>query len=171
MREICEDLKAHSIEVLAEWERLVREEPWYSLPAEHRIDSLPEVVVGLVEASLCRPQDWDACRQKILAAAAHGQNRRERGIPEWMMFTEYHLLRRAIWTYLVSRWGASDKIVDAIMRIDTAITGATNASMWGYYRVEVEALGKWEEGMDRLIASSPLLGRAEQPPRGEREKS
>lgn len=171
MREICDDLKAHTAELMTTWERLVREEPWYSLPAEHRVNSLPEVVVGLVEASLCRPHEWDACRQKILAAAAHGQNRREQGIPEWMMFTEYHLLRRAIWTHLVDRWGPSDRIVDAIMRIDTAITSATNASMWGYYRTEVEALGKWEEGMERLIASSPLLGRTEPTRGGERERS
>jgi hypothetical protein len=45
------------------------------------------------------------------------------------------------------------------MQIDTAITLATNASLWGYHRQEIEGMGKWQEGMERLIESSPLLRR------------
>lgn len=157
MMEICDDIKENASEVMAEWERLVREQPWYSLPAKHRIDNLPDVVVGLVEASLCRPMAEDAHRMNVNAAVEHGESRRAQQIPEHLMLTEYHLLRQAIWYYLERRFGPSDRVTSAIMRIDTAITLATNASMWGYFRAEIEAQGKWEEGLERIVRSSPLL--------------
>jgi hypothetical protein len=159
MKEICEDIKQHVSQVLLEWEELVREQPWYSLPAEHRIDSLPDVVVGLVEAALCNPSDEGAHRQKVEAAAEHGFHRREQEIPESLIFTEYHLLRLAIWRYLSRRYPPSDRITQAMLRIDGAITVATNASLWGYYRPEIEALGKWEEGVARITSSAPMLSR------------
>jgi hypothetical protein len=154
MRAICEDIKQHVSEVLVEWERLVREHPWYSLPAEHRIDSLPDVVVGMVQASLCEPQDTEAHAQNVGAAVEHGSHRREQGIPETLLLTEYHLLRLAIWRYLSRKFPPSDRVTGAMLRIDSAITVATNASMWGYHRPEIEALGKWEEGVRRMIGSS-----------------
>jgi hypothetical protein len=157
MKAICEDIKSHVSDVLVEWEQLVRKQPWFSLPPAHRIDSLPDVIVGLVEASLCNPVDEEAHRMKVLASAEHGQHRRDQGIPEHLIFTEYHLLRQAIWHYLVQKFGPSDQTAAAIMRIDTAITLATNASMWGYHRREIEALGKWDEGIERIVSSSPLL--------------
>ena len=157
MREICEDIKENVHAVIAEWERLVREQPWYLLPAEHRVNNLPAVVVGLVEASLCRPVAEDAHRMNVTAAVEHGESRRAQRIPEHLMFTEYHLLRQAIWYYLERKFGSSDRVTSAIMRIDTAITLATNASMWGYFRAEIEAQGKWEEGVERIVRSSPFL--------------
>ena len=157
MKEICEDIKSHVPEVVTEWEWRVREQPWYSLPAEHRIDNLPEVIARLVEASLCNPADEAAHRQEVRVAAEHGANRREQGIPEHMILIEYHLLRQALWHYILRTFGGSDRTHTAIMRIDTAITLATNASMWGYHRAEIEALGKWEEGVEQITASSPFL--------------
>jgi hypothetical protein len=157
MQMICDDLKLNVNGVVAEWERLAREQPWYTLPTEHRIDSVPEVVLGLVDASLCNPTDGQAHQQHIRSAADHGHHRRNQGISEQLLFTEYHLLRQAIWYYLVRRFGHTDAVIEAIMRIDTAITVATNASLWGYHRDEIEALGKWQEGMDRLVRASPLL--------------
>jgi hypothetical protein len=162
MKAICEDIKSHVQEILADWEGLVREEPWYSLPREHRIDSLPAVVVGIVDASLCAPAEKEAHRAKVAAACEHGSTRREQGIPEHLILTEYHLLRWAIWRYLHRKFGPSDRVADAIMRIDMAITAATNASMWGYFRPEVEAQGKWEEAFDRIVASSPFLAAGEE---------
>lgn len=125
-------------EVPVEWERRVREQPWYSLPADHRIDSLPEVVVGLVEASLCSPQDADAHHHNVLAAAAHGTHRREQGVPEPMILTEYHLLRTAPWPYLSRTLGAWDRVTEAIVRIAAAISLATNASMRDHRRSEAD---------------------------------
>lgn len=157
MKDLCEDIKANLDAVMEEWERLVREEPWFSLPREHRFNNLPGVVTGLVEAALCAPKSEYSHRTKVMHAAEHGHNRREQGIPESLIFTEYHLLRQALWYYLIRKHGPSDRVVRAIMRIDTAISTATNASMWGYYRSEVEALGRWEESVERLVKSSPIL--------------
>jgi hypothetical protein len=160
MKHICEDIKSHVADVLDEWVNLVREEPWYSLPPDHRIDSLPDVIVGLVEASLCNPADIEAHRQKVAAAAVHGTHRREQSIPEHLILTEYHLLRQALWRYLTRRFGSSDHTTAAIMRIDVAISLASNASMWGYHREDIEGMGKWESGLERIIATSPLLASA-----------
>ncbi len=44
-----------------------------------------------------------------------------------------------------------------MMRIDSAISLATNASMWGYFRPEIEGSGNWKEGIERMISSSPLV--------------
>jgi hypothetical protein len=161
MKAICEHLKGHVSDVLVEWEQLVREQPWYSLPPDHRIDSLPDVIVGLVEASLCAPADVESHRRQVAAATEHGWHRRIQEIPEHLLLTEYHLLRQAIWYYLVDQFGSSDRTTAAIMRIDIAITVATNASMWGYYRSEIEALGRWNEGMERIVSTSPLLREAQ----------
>jgi hypothetical protein len=157
MDDYCRDLRQHVGEVLAEWEQLVRKQPWYSLPPEHRIDNLPDVVVGLVEASLCEPRNLERHRQQVEAAVGHGFHRRTQGIPESLILTEFHLLRQAIWNYLVRKFGPAEGVVTAIMRIDCAITLATNASMWGYHRPEITALGKWDAGIERLSSSSPLL--------------
>lgn len=159
MKAICEDVKRNVPEVLAEWERLVREQPWFSLPPEHRIDSLPEVVVGLVEASLCAPGDVEAHRQNVHAAADHGTRRREQRVPEHLILTEYHLLRLAMWHYITAKFGSSERTTNAILRIDVAISLATNASMWGYHRPEIQAMGKWEEGIERMTTSAPYPAR------------
>lgn len=157
VKDVCEHIKAHVAEVIAEWDRLVREEPWFTLPAEHRINSLPEVVVGLVEASLCDPADVESHRQKVHAAAEHGYHRRTQNLPETVIFTEYHLLRQAIWHYLDSVGTEPRKLLRAVSQIDLALTVATNASLWGYHREAIEALGKWDEGMERLVHESPFL--------------
>ncbi|HEV2149266.1 MAG TPA: hypothetical protein VGR37_17825 [Longimicrobiaceae bacterium] len=158
MRAICEEIKANVPEVLAEWERRVRSQPWFTLPKEERVGSLATLLVELVDASLCSPPDVEAHRRAVKAAAEHGEHRRRQGIPDASLFTEYHLLRQAIWNFLCARYPPSERLVDAIARIDTAITTATNASMWGYNRAEIEALGKWDEGLERITQSSPFLG-------------
>lgn len=157
MRALGTDIKANVAEIVQEWEILVREQPWFALPAEHRTTGLPEVIIALVEASLCEPSDVESHRRIVQAAAQHGWNRRTQSIPEGLLLTEYHLLRQALWRYLTRKFGPSHRTVEAITRMDTAITVATNASLWGYYREEIEALGKWDASVETLALSSPLL--------------
>jgi hypothetical protein len=158
METICTHLKAHVAEIIAEWEHLVREQPWFMLPPDHRVNDLPHVVIGLVESALCSPTDERSHRQSVDAACRHGTSRRQQEVPEHLMFTEYHLLRQAIWHHL-SRTFPPAETADAILRIDGAITLATNASMWGYHRPEIEAQGKWEEGIERIVETSPFVRR------------
>lgn len=157
LAEICQDLKTHVGEILRGWEERAHGEPWRSLSPEQRIDHLPSVVVGMAEASLCDPQDREAHRQKVAAAAEHGRTRRSQGIAEQVMLAEYHLLRQAIWAYLAERFGHSERTTDAILRIDSAATDATAASLWGYHRDELVALGSWDAGIERIAGLSPFL--------------
>jgi hypothetical protein len=156
MERICESIRSQAPEVLIEWENVLREQPWYSLPAEHRTGGLADVVVGIADASLCEPGAEDVYRELVLASAAHGTHRREQDIPDHLILIEYHLLRQALWRFLTAKFGSAPDVVTAIMRIDMAITVATNASMWGYHRPEVEALGKWEVAIERIVADCPF---------------
>jgi hypothetical protein len=160
MESICSDLLENADDVLAQWERLVREYPWFSLPAAYRTDNLADVLAGLVRSALCEPSVRATQWENVNAASAHGEHRRRQGIPEHLLFTEFHLLRQEIWQHLVSAHPPSEAATGAMLRIDAAISLATNASMWGYHREEIEAMGKWEEGMERIVASSPFLARS-----------
>ena len=156
MRTLCKDLRENVSVVLERWEALVRAQPWYSLPADTRLEGLDEVVLGVVEASLCEPMESKAHQRNVEAAARHGARRRAQGIPETMIATEFHLVRQALWGYLRARHpDAHRDVTEAILRIDAVILPATTACMWGYYRVEVEAMGKWDAAMERLVDEAP----------------
>lgn len=157
MKAIGEAIQRHLTDILAEWERLVREEPWYSLPSEHRLDNLRDVVIEMAEAALCARQERAAHRRLAETAAEHGAHRRTQEIPEHLILTELHLLRHALWHYLTRTFGSSDRTTRAILRLDRALALATNASMWGYYREEIDALGKWDAGMEQIVSRSSLL--------------
>jgi hypothetical protein len=157
MKQICEDLKAHIAEVVRLFERLADERPWLELPEENRVDHLPELIVGLVEASLCDPFDFDAHRKKVAAAAVHGRQRFLDGCPHHLLFEEYDLLREAIWRYMRQKFGWSDRTTEAIMRVDAATTLATRGSLWGYHSVEYGEQEDVEAAIDRIAASSALL--------------
>ena len=47
LRSICDDLREHLPEILVEWSSLTTEEPWLSLPQEHRLNNLPNVVIDV----------------------------------------------------------------------------------------------------------------------------
>lgn len=155
MNQIGADLKANAHRIVEAWDQAAHGEPWLSLPKDYRIDHLPRVISGLAEASLCNPHDVDAHRSQLWAAAKHGAERRRHGFSEHMLFREYHLLRHIIWRYL-QRQGYT-KQVEAITRIDTAISLATTASLRGFYRSEFEERGEWPECLEVLVSESPFL--------------
>jgi CheY-like chemotaxis protein len=145
---------ASSDKVLAEWERAVAEEPWFTLPREDRDGALPDVVVSLAEASLLQPNRDDSCRKAVVAAAAHGQRRRKQNIPETSIPIEFHLLQQAIARFLMNEFEPSDDLHAAIRALDGMISLALNACMWGYFRDEIEAQGMWAVAVDRLVESA-----------------
>jgi hypothetical protein len=156
MNAICEDLRRHIGEIVGEWERLARAARRPS-SSEHRAsEALADVIIGLVEASLCTPANVSAHREKVRAAAEHGYECRQRGLPDEAVLSEYHLLRQALWEYLARSFGPH-RSLKAIARIDSAISIATTASLWGYNREEIRSLGKWEQGLERMTLASPLL--------------
>jgi hypothetical protein len=157
MKKLGEAIQKNVSEIVTEWETMIRQQPWYSLPEEDRLEPLPAVIMGLVDAALCRPDSVEAHRANVEAAANHGRERRRHGVPEYLMFTEYHLIRQAIWYFVVRTFGASEYTAAAIMRIDGVISTSTNAAMWGYHREEIEGLGKWAEGIEGLVRSAQLV--------------
>ena len=156
MRFVCDDLKAHIPEIMREWEAITHEEPWTSLPKTYRVDALPEVTLGLFEASLCDPADRDNHRRQIEAALEHGARRREHGFADSVLLTEYYLLREAIWRYL-SMTFPGETAGEAILRIDSAIMLATRATLVGYHRQEYELAKRWDATVERLVNDSPLF--------------
>ena len=81
MKEICQNIKSHVSEVVEEWETLVREQPWYSLPAEHRISNLPEVIVGLVEAFCAIPWMREPTGRRSVLPWSMGSTAASRAFP------------------------------------------------------------------------------------------
>ena len=55
MRAVCEDLKAHAVELVAEWQTVAAEVPQLDLPIDHQIGELPGLIIGLADAALGAP--------------------------------------------------------------------------------------------------------------------
>lgn len=153
--ELCEHLHEHIPEILVEWQSATAEEPWLSLPRADRVDYLPPVIRSLVDVALCGRSSLAVIRAHLYAAAAHGHDRREQGFAHDLLFSEYYLLRQAMW-YYVRRLAPPLRASDAIMRIDEAITLSTRASLCGYYQPELERAGRWPAVMEELAADAPL---------------
>lgn len=152
LRYVAEHLLATVGAILARWEDLVREEPWFSLPREHRLDNLSQIVAAIVDVALLHPGDREATRVALMAGATHGDQRRECLIPETMIPIEFHLLRQALWRHLIETVTMSEDTSRAIIAIDGVITTVLNAAMWGYYRPEIDAHGGWNNAIEKLIA-------------------
>ena len=155
---LCADPNALVPEVMAEWQALASEEPWHTLPNAHRFDSLPDLVAGLLDASVCQPNDRAAYRAKLEAAATHGSTRRTQGFAHDLLLTEHYLLREAIWRVLRRRY--PDDATTLVLRVDSAVTAATRASLHGFHRAEIERAGRWPAVIDELADGSPLVEQA-----------
>ena len=154
LKRIGAHLKANVDALLEEWEQLVLEEPWFSLPREERLNNMGNVIDAMATAALISVDDAGVRRRIVKDAAIHGESRRRQEIPETLMPTEFHLLSRAIWHYLSETWRAADDTFTAILAIDGLTTLALNAAMWGYFRDEVEGQVAWDAAVERLIAPS-----------------
>ena len=163
---IAVDVTENTDAVLEEWEKLVREEPWFSLPREDRMGFLTEIVASLGEAAVIHPNETESCRKTVIAAAAHGRSRRTQNIPESLLPIEFHLLRRALWRYMTQKFPPSDDLHAAILAIDSSISLSLNACMWGYFRDEIEAQGMWETAVERLVESACNTGSRKEPATG-----
>lgn len=155
--QLCRRLRADIPHILSDWQAIIDEEAGQDLPADYRLIDVGDLVLQLVEAAVCRPADLEAHRRGVLAAATHGTALRGFGIREDLIFQEYALLRRAFWYRL--QWLERDgrTALDAIERIDRSITLATMATLHGYHREELEALGRWDEILRLLMHEAETL--------------
>jgi hypothetical protein len=157
MKDIGERLKHDAHIVIERWQTLVRESPLAGLPPDHDIDHLPGVIAGLAEAALCRPSDVEAHRSNTAAAAIHGEHRRRHGFPDSVIFSEFHLLHHALWSYLRESTIGEARTSAAILRLDAELALDTTASLCGYHREELTQSGRWPMCIELLAEESPLL--------------
>ena len=137
----CDDVKAHLAEVLVEWHTVTGDQPWLSMPPENRVDHMPQLIRDLSDAALGTPVDLEARLRTLDAAVKHGEERRAHGFSDGLLLAEYILLREALWRY-IRRAAPLEEAGPAIMRIDSAITLASRAALYGYHARELEELGR-----------------------------
>ena len=157
MREIGDLLKADARAVVGLWQSFVSESLLADLPPAADIDHLPDVIVGLADAALNHPNDFEAHRRNVALAAMHGEHRRQRGYADSVIFTEYHLLHHAIWAYLKNSAIDPRTTAAAILRLDAELALDTAASLCGFHREQLTRDGRWPECLDRIAEESPLL--------------
>lgn len=156
-QDVCRAIHRDTDEIIERWLEAAKEEPWFSMPREKMVDALPYVIGRLVDVALLAPGDEQLHREKVLAAARHGEERREQGIPTESIFREYHFLRVSLWRYLESLLDEDRTRLEAITRIDLAISIACRASLYGYHRQELEESGDWPRRVEHLASESSLL--------------
>lgn len=156
-KQICDALRENLPEIVRRWSALTEDLPWGDLTPEERTEHVPEVILGLARAAICAPGDAESHSEKIWKSAAHGESRRARGLPETTLLAEYSLLRQAIWSYIRDLDTRPERALEAITRMDLAMTLATQAAMHGYNRQEMERLGLWPKKIEQLTRASPLL--------------
>jgi hypothetical protein len=160
MQQLGIDLTEHvpqilrvSAEVLAE---TLAETP-LSLPPDHTLEPLAEVILDLADASLLHPHDPAAHERKVAAAVRYGELRRQEGAPERVIFAEFAALREALRRYLGRCGRPRPTVREARIRLDMASSVAELAAIRGYHRAEFERVGLWETLTVRLARESPLL--------------
>lgn len=159
MQMMCEDLQGHAHEIVAEWNRLARNQPRLGdLPTSYLWDSLPRAVSGILGATLCAPRDRAMQRELVEAALEHGQDRRASDIPPDMVFTEYALLHEAVWHH-IQRVEEPKQQLDTILKVDIGISLATRASLTGYHHAELAANGSWAAVVDHLVEEALMFNR------------
>ena len=95
-------------------------------------NDLVALIRRLGEAALTREGErGKPTRDLIRVAIQHGRERRADGFTEEMLFREYHLLRRGLWSEL--KQTNPELASETIIRIDAEISMATCASLRGFH--------------------------------------
>ena len=158
MRLACEHLKDRIADIMLEMTALTADEPWVSLPAEHRVDGLPNATERLFDWALCDPENESHRVMALEVAAVHGRTRREQGLGDDVLLREYYLLREAIWRVVRALHGGdvtTEKVV-VMGRLDRALSTSQRAALLGYYSAELTARGDWPHRLHLLCAEAAL---------------
>ena len=143
-------------------------------PERYGVDSVHEVLRGVLDVALGDGGDKDASERLVRAAAAHGDQRRVQGTGDEALLREYHALRVALWRYLERAAVPASEALTAIRRVDVVITVATTAALRGYHRSGMNPNPDWAthllrsvaSGSDDIVAAFGRPGRADQGRRG-----
>jgi hypothetical protein len=127
--------------VMKRWRHAVATEPGLMGARDLDVDSLPELIGTAVDVLDERP-DPDTARRNLLHwALEHGRHRICEGVPDDMLFKEYHVLRYALWDTIRERHGANRNSTAVITKLDAVLSVAARASLRGYYHEHFEKGG------------------------------
>jgi hypothetical protein len=136
--------------VLAEWRALASQEPWSNIKVSRLMNGLPEIL-----PKLFREAERGSTRVSIdiaeLITEAHGQFRRDDGIPLPAVAEEWNLVKRACWK-VMQQAGLDPMTMSAVLqRMDALIDDAIGFTLRGYYAEELDTLrGKGLERRDEV---------------------
>ena len=147
-------IQEHIPEILGRFQTVVEtEEPWLLQPASQRTDHFGELILHVSEVALREACEEERIRQMLHTAARHGEERLANGFPEALVFREHYLLRQALWEHIRDEHDGGDPTsFEAVVRIDTALSVSTKASLRGFHRPTYEAQGRWPECIDDLVS-------------------
>jgi hypothetical protein len=144
-----------STKVLAAWVALSDRPPWSRLTTAERVDHLPPLLDAIFLAVFDETSERAHRARMIHGAASHGEDRRSQGYDEEIILDEYYLLRGLLWTELRARLDPA-RAAPIIVKVDSALSLASAASLRGMNRARLESAGQWPAALDALVARDPL---------------
>ncbi len=125
--------------VLEEWRVLMRAEALAELPPSRLIDSMPEILPGLIRHARDGATHLEE-ELKVRIASDHGTTRREDEVPVETLAAEWHALKRAVRQVLARHGFVNEVAVEAIQRLEHLIDDAVGYTLRGYYQPELDTL-------------------------------
>jgi len=131
--EIYASLRDDTDVVMKRWRHAVATEPGLMGARDLDVDSLPELVGTALDVLEERPDQESSRRNLLKWALEHGRHRICEGVPDDMLFKEYHVLRYALWNTIRERHGTNRVTSSVITQLDAVPSVASRASLRGYY--------------------------------------
>jgi hypothetical protein len=136
--------------VIGEWRVMVTQEPWASIPGDHLVDALPEILPKMFRLAGSGSVKIDGQLSEIISEA-HGYFRRSDGVPLGAVAEEWNYVKRACWKVLSNAGVDESTLSSAVQRLDILVDDAIGLTLRGYYAPELNALrGKGLERRDNI---------------------
>ena len=136
--------------VIGEWRGMVTQEPWASIPGDHLVDALPEILPKMFRLAGSGAVKIDGHLSEIISEA-HGYFRRNDGVPLGAVAEEWNYVKRACWKVLNNAGVDESTLSSAVQRLDVLVDAAIGLTLRGYYAPELDALrGKGLERRDNV---------------------
>jgi hypothetical protein len=154
------DARRHEIakRVVDDWYGIRKREPWLGLPEDLDQDHLPDLIAALTATALRTFFAEHERSTLVWAAVEHGEQRRNSGYEENLIYREYTQLRSVLWSEIRRRHARAGKASAAVVRLDAAISLALGGSLRGFYRRTLETSEDWPAAIDRLIDEFSFRG-------------
>ncbi len=109
----------------------------------------------MIEGVVCGDASHAARKDVVQQALIHGANRRTHGLSVDIVLEEQSELRAAAWRFLTdsAQPATLSEVLAEILRLDSAISIATLASLTGFHRAELERTQDWGAIVENLVDS------------------